>query len=99
MPLAVMSTLCPAHPEVLSAIERSEHNHGRLPAACVIVVLNQTAARIVIAAARSGLLSQFQHPGCRVDARCLGPVEQSRYVGMCTALRELLDMKQSRREA
>eukprot|EP00969_Alexandrium_andersonii_P154339 6822267-Alexandrium_andersonii.AAC.1 len=50
-------------------------------------------------AARSGLLSQFRHPGHRVDARCFAPVEQTRFVGMCNALRELLDITQAQREA
>eukprot|EP00969_Alexandrium_andersonii_P334277 14771517-Alexandrium_andersonii.AAC.1 len=61
--MAVVSSLCPAHLEVLTDEEGKTHDRGACPGAGVVVVLNATAAKIVLEAARNGLLTSFQHPG------------------------------------
>eukprot|EP00969_Alexandrium_andersonii_P247907 10954851-Alexandrium_andersonii.AAC.1 len=81
MPMAVVSSLCPAHGEVLTASEAGARNHGTGPSACSIDVLNETAAKLVSEAARSGLLASFQHPECGIAVRPLGPEEQGKYIG------------------
>eukprot|EP00969_Alexandrium_andersonii_P258957 11449997-Alexandrium_andersonii.AAC.1 len=69
-----------------------------MPAAGLVVVLNDTAARVAIEAARGGLLSKFQHPGRRIEARCLPQDEQRRLINSCGALRAALDESQNIRQ-
>eukprot|EP00969_Alexandrium_andersonii_P027973 1219912-Alexandrium_andersonii.AAC.1 len=69
--MAVVSSLCPAHREVLTGSEAGTRNHGTCPSVCLIVVLNETAAKLVIEAARSGLLTSFQHHACSIAVRIL----------------------------
>eukprot|EP00969_Alexandrium_andersonii_P116636 5156490-Alexandrium_andersonii.AAC.1 len=97
-PKIVVSTLCVATDEVLLPHERGDNNHGAMPAAGLVVVLNDTAARVAIEAARGGLLSKFQHQDRRIEARCLPQDEQRRLINGCGALKAALDESQNIRQ-
>eukprot|EP00969_Alexandrium_andersonii_P122580 5418947-Alexandrium_andersonii.AAC.1 len=87
MPLVAVSSLCPARREVLTAPEAETHNHGACPSVRLIVVLNETVAKLVSEAARSGLLALFQHLACNIAVCVLGPEDQQRCIEQRAPLR------------
>eukprot|EP00969_Alexandrium_andersonii_P163726 7236734-Alexandrium_andersonii.AAC.1 len=69
--MAVISPLVKAYREVLTDREASDNNVGDRPAACVCIVINEAAAKLVIEAAQGGLLAYYQQGTTNIVARLL----------------------------
>eukprot|EP00969_Alexandrium_andersonii_P240529 10619151-Alexandrium_andersonii.AAC.1 len=75
-----------AHEEILTDFKYQRSNWRNQPAAMLLIVLNGTVGRALIASCKGGLLDDFAHQGKRVEARFLSPRLQRQWVDTCTHL-------------